>query len=90
MADLILLKFSPTVGESKLPWALSEISCCYDLEKAGLQETPGQISLEIIKPGLSRKIKTEIIESLSTENGLIMAELPKQMPISESQDGAGS
>ena len=55
-----------------------------------LQETPGQISLKLTKPGLSRGEKTEIIVSLSTENGLIMAELPKQMPVSELQDGVGS
>jgi len=55
-----------------------------------LQETPGQISLKLTKPGLSRGKKTEIIFSLSTESGLIMPELPKQMPISELQDGVGS
>jgi hypothetical protein len=55
-----------------------------------LQETPGQISLKLIKPGLCLGKKGEMFVSLSTENGLIMAELPKQMPSSELQDGAGS
>jgi len=34
-----------------------------------LQETPGQIYLKLIKPGLSQK-KPEMIVSLSTENGV--------------------
>jgi len=54
-----------------------------------LQETPGQISLKFIKCPEEKK-KTEMIASLCTENGLIMEELPKQMPISELQDGVRS
>ena len=54
-----------------------------------LQEIPDQISLKLIKPGLFLE-KTEMIVSLPMENVLLMAELPKQMPISELQDGVGS
>jgi len=98
MADLLLQKFSPTVGESKWPWSLSEMSWFCDMERAGTHFVPKQIFagdtesdfLKTHKTGTVSGEKKEMIVSLSTENGLIMAELPKQMPVSELQDGAGS
>jgi hypothetical protein len=68
------------------------------MNKAGKFGDPKQIFAGDTGPDFFKTHKTgtvlrknpEMNVSLSTENVLIMAELPKQMPISESQDGAGS
>ena len=82
MTDLPLYKFFPTVGELKWPWALSEISYVYDLEKAWTFDVPketfaGDIGPQFFKPHKPGTVPEEkepennwiLIHGKRTDNG---------------------